>query len=317
MGPRRLFRSNYIYIYIYLHVRIEDEEEEDGEGRSRRDRESVGWKGVEGREGRGRRPKGNTCQEGSCHDDLSRVSREVAAALHHRRKLPLPSPTPPNPYTRPPLSLLPRENPNKLGFLKASRAKTSEEHLVEEPSPPPPPRFRAVEGGRKEARKGGREGRTEREAHGVPTACFAPGEEEDTRLGNREIYKRTGGGEVGRWRNMDFFRGPPSFSRTLFETRRKVRGGSRSKVDDNEEMGTRRKEETDRWNNRCVRAENRSNRGKRTGLFALAAPRFVRFREARQRVGLESREGGGRGKRGGLARGRARVDGQIRSLSAV
>lgn len=152
----------YIYIYIYLHVRIEDEEEEDGEGRSRRDRESVGWKGVEGREGRGRGPKGNTCQEGSCHDDLSRVSREVAAALHHRRKLPLPSPTPPNPYTRPPLSLLPRENPNKLGFLKASRAKTSEEHLVEEPSPPPPPRFRAVEGGRKEARKGGREGQRER-----------------------------------------------------------------------------------------------------------------------------------------------------------
>lgn len=151
------------------------------------------WKG-----GRRERPKGNTCQEGSCHDDLSRVSREVAAALHHRRKLPLPFPTPPLPkplYTRPPLSLLPRENPNKLGFLKASRAKTSEEHLDAAATT-----IVVEEGGRKEG--GGPTGSRRRASHL---------ERKKTR--GSATVKFTTGAAAG-WRNMDFFRGPPSsFSR--------------------------------------------------------------------------------------------------------
>lgn len=71
-------------------------------------------------------------------------------------------------------------------------------------------------------------------------------------------------------------------------------------MDDKDEIQGRGNEETDRWNNRCARVENRSNRG-REGIRRTTAT-------------LVS---GGRGERDGLAGGRARVDGQIRSLSAV
>lgn len=199
----------YIYIYIYISAcayrrrRRRRRRREGGKTTERvglRSESVAGWKGAEGREGRGRGPKGNTCQEGSCHDDLSRVSREVAAALHHRRKLPLPSPTlpRPNPYTRPPLSLLPREKTNKLGFLKASRAQTSEEHLVE---PPPRTRFRVVEGGGRPTGSRRRASHLERKkTRGSATVKFTT---EPAGSGDGGIWIFFGGRAGGR---------PPSFS---------------------------------------------------------------------------------------------------------
>lgn len=156
MGPRRLFRSNYIYIYIstcaYRGPRRRRRRRREGE----RARERVGadcgarvqggraWKG-----GRRERPKGNTCQEGSCHDDLSRVSREVAAALHHRRKLPLPSPTPPLPK---PLYTLGHpcrcfHAKTRISSASLKRAGPRPRRSISTP-PPPPSWWRKVEGRR-------------------------------------------------------------------------------------------------------------------------------------------------------------------------
>lgn len=110
----RLFRSNYTYIYIYMCVsktktkKEEGEEKKVGEIGGRRARKG-------GREG----IKGNTCQEGSCHDDdpsrvyLVRLQLPCTIAANCLS-------LPPNPYTSATLVVASTRKPERVSRSSAS-----------------------------------------------------------------------------------------------------------------------------------------------------------------------------------------------------